>query len=112
MVYALTLDRIGDALVDAHKRGIDVKVILDRYNSEEGSEYNKLLQAGVPVKLHQSPGLMHNKVAVIDDSVVITGSYNWTGSAENENDENLLVIRSANISNTYEKEFDRIWDTS
>ena len=112
MVYTLTLDRVGDALIDAHKRGIDVKVILDRYNQEEGSEYDRLVQAGVPVRLHQGSGLMHNKVAIIDGSIAITGSYNWTGSAENENDENLLVIKSAEVSSTYEEEFDRIWSTS
>lgn len=112
MVYTLTLDRVGDALVDAHKRGIDVKVILDRYNAEEGSEYNKLVKAGVPVKLHQGSGLMHNKVAVIDDSITLTGSYNWTRTAENENDENLIVIHSVDVSRTYENEFDRIWSTS
>ena len=112
MVYTLTLDEVGDALIDAHKRGIDVKVILDRHNQEEGSEYDRLVQAGVPVRLHQGSGLMHNKVAIIDGSIAITGSYNWTGSAENENDENLLVIKSAKVSSTYEEEFDRIWSTS
>ena len=112
MVYTLTLDRVGDALIDAHKRGIDVKVILDRYNQEEGSEYDRLVQAGVPVRLHQGSGLMHNKVAIIDGSIAITGSYNWTGSAENENDENLLVIRSTQISDAYKKEFVKIWNTS
>jgi phosphatidylserine/phosphatidylglycerophosphate/cardiolipin synthase-like enzyme len=112
MVYTLTLDRVGDALVNAYKRGIEVKVILDRYNSEEGSEYDKLVQAGVSVRVHQGPGLMHNKVAVIDSSIVITGSYNWTGSAEKENHENLLVIRSIQVSDAYEKEFDRIWNST
>jgi phosphatidylserine/phosphatidylglycerophosphate/cardiolipin synthase-like enzyme len=112
MVSSLTLDRVGDALVNAHRRGIDVKVILDMHDAEEGSEYDKLVEAGVPVKFHQGSGLMHNKVAIIDGSITITGSYNWTKSAENENDENLIVINSAEISHAYEEEFDRIWSTS
>ncbi len=99
-------------MIAAHRRGVDVKVILDRYKASEGSEYDKLRSAGIPVRLHESAGLMHNKVAVIDGSITITGSYNWTGTAENENDENLIVIRSLEIFNSYEKEFEKIWNTS
>lgn len=52
---------------------------------------------------------MHNKFCVIDDEVIITGSYNWTVRADLENDENLLIIHSREIAKKYKEEFERLW---
>ncbi|MEM2988730.1 MAG: phospholipase D-like domain-containing protein, partial [Candidatus Bathyarchaeia archaeon] len=75
-------------------------------------EYGRLKGAGVPVRLDTNPALMHNKVAIIDGSIVITGSFNWTASAEARNNENMIVIRSAQIAALYEEEFERVWGRS
>jgi len=58
------------------------------------------------------PGLMHNKFAVIDDQVVLTGSFNWTITAERKNAENLLVITDPDLAQKYTKQFKVLWSQS
>lgn len=112
LIYSFTLDRVGDALVAAHNRGLDVRVVMEKEEVERGSEYGRLKRAGVPVRLDTNPALMHNKVAIIDGLIVITGSFNWSTSAENWNNENMIIIRSAQVAGLYEGEFQRIWSRS
>jgi len=113
MIYGFTLDHLSKALIDAMKRGVDVKVVIERESAYwRGSEYERLLQAGVDVKLDGNPYTMHHKVAVIDGKIVIIGSYNWTWSAEKRNDENILILMSRSLAESYEEEFQRIWLTA
>ena len=110
MIYSFTLDELSEALIEAKNRGVDVKVVIERENAYgRGSEYQKLLEAGVEVKLDGNPSLMHHKVMIIDGEVVVTGSYNWSWSAENRNDENLVVIEDSELASLYEEEFQRVW---
>lgn len=55
---------------------------------------------------------MHNKFAIIDSAVVLTGSYNWTVSASNNNQENILIIESKGVVNNYESEFNKLWGSN
>ena len=64
------------------------------------------------VKLDSNPALMHNKVAIIDGWIVITGSYNWSLNAEEKNNENMIIIKSVELAKIYEKEFQKIWQES
>ena len=75
----------------------------------QGSEHEKLIAHGVDVKLDSNPDLMHHKVMVIDGRIVVTGSYNWTWSAEKNNDENILVVEDPEAAAIYEREFQRLW---
>ena len=110
MIYGFTLDYLSEALIDAVKRGVEVKVVIEKESAYwRGSEYERLLQAGVDVKLDGNPYTMHHKVAIIDGKIVITGSYNWTWSAERRNDENVLILMSRSLAESYEEEFQRIW---
>jgi len=110
MIYGFTLDHLSKALIDAVKRGVEVEVVVERESAYwRGSEYERLLQAGVDVKLDGNPYTMHHKVAIIDGKIVITGSYNWTWSAERKNDENVLILMSKSLAEKYEKEFQRTW---
>jgi len=110
MIYGFTLDYLSKALIDAVKRGVEVEVIIEKESAYwRGSEYERLLQAGVDVKLDGNPYTMHHKVAIIDGKIVITGSYNWTWSAERRNDENVLILMSKSLAKNYEKEFQRVW---
>jgi len=83
-MYSFTDDRIGDAVIRAEERGVKVYILLDdsQDSSAQGREYPKLLDAGIPIGVEHSSGLLHDKFAVIDGLIVITGSYNWTYSAE------------------------------
>ena len=112
-MYSFTDDQLGQAVVDAYGRGVDVKVLLDDgQDSEAGSrEWPKLKEAGVPVKVEHETGLLHHKFAVIDERLVITGSYNWSNNADDDNFENVVVISCEQIAEVYVKEFEEIWNT-
>lgn len=111
-MYAFTSRPIGQALIDAYKRGVKVRLVMDvREAKTRYSRSRFFYKAGIPIKTlpvaetRFVKGLMHNKFAVIDGKEVITGSYNWTASAEKLNYENLLIIRSDALAKEYEKYF-------
>ena len=112
LIYVFTLDSIGDALIDASKRGVEVKVVFEKSQISRYSEYQRLRAAGIEVRNDTNPKLMHNKVLIVDGVIVITGSFNWSNNAENYNNENIVVIRSAYVAAKYEEEFERIWNES
>jgi phosphatidylserine/phosphatidylglycerophosphate/cardiolipin synthase-like enzyme len=100
--YSFTSVPIAKALLNAHKRGLDVRVILDK--SQETEKYSSadfVANAGIPVKIDAVHAIAHNKIMVIDSSVVITGSFNFTRAAEEHNAENLLVIRDRDLAVKY-----------
>ncbi|MGA2032767.1 MAG: phospholipase D family protein [Thermoguttaceae bacterium] len=101
--YSFTSAPIAEALVDAHKRGVQMHVILDVSNRKENtySAADFLLHAGIPVMIDARHAIAHNKIMVIDDEVVLTGSFNFTSQAEHSNAENLLVIRDTEIAGKY-----------
>jgi phosphatidylserine/phosphatidylglycerophosphate/cardiolipin synthase-like enzyme len=112
-VYSFTQDSLADALVSAKNRGVAVRVLMDsETTSDSGSEYSRLQKLGISIKTDSSTGLMYDKFFVIDGRVVGTGSYNWTGSAEDDNAENLLIVRSATLVGHYLNEFNALWNAS
>lgn len=109
LAYSFTSDRIAKAVVDAHKRGLSVDVILDRAQNTKGySSADFLLHAGVATRLDSTHAIAHNKVMVIDDKIVITGSFNFTTAAETKNAENLLVISSPKLAAAYLENYDKL----
>lgn len=105
--YSFTSRPIGTAIAIAARRGVKVKVIVDRSQLEErGNEVSWLVGQGIPVLVDSPPGgIAHNKVIVVDRSRVITGSFNFTTAAQH-NAENLIVIDGTDIAAQYEKNFD------
>ena len=94
--YSFTSAPIAQALVDAKKRGVDVRVILDKsQRTERYSGATFLANEGVPVSIDAAHKIAHNKVMVIDGQTVITGSFNFTKAAESGNAENVLLILHA-----------------
>jgi phosphatidylserine/phosphatidylglycerophosphate/cardiolipin synthase-like enzyme len=96
--YSFTSRSIANALVAAHRRGIDVRVIADREQSAfEGSRLRDLVRAGIPVLVDAASQSAHSKVMLLDagsaGAAVITGSYNWTYAAQYRNAENVLIVR-------------------
>jgi phosphatidylserine/phosphatidylglycerophosphate/cardiolipin synthase-like enzyme len=93
--YSFTSAPIAKAFVNAHKRGADVLIILDKSNhTEKYSSADFLHNVGIGVQIDARHQIAHNKIMVIDSQTVITGSFNFTKAAEENNAENLLVIRS------------------
>jgi phosphatidylserine/phosphatidylglycerophosphate/cardiolipin synthase-like enzyme len=92
--YVFTARPIADALIDARKRGVQVRVIVDKSNQTDRMSVARLLRrAGVEVLLDGEHAVANNKVVIVDESVVLTGSFNFTRAAEDANAENLLLIR-------------------
>jgi len=110
LIYSFTLDSIGNALIDAHERGVEVKVVFEKSQISQYSEYNRLRNAGVSVRNDTNPDLMHNKVMIVDSSTVLTGSFNWSTNAQESNNENLVVISSRPVANSFEIDFQTIWN--
>lgn len=109
LIYSFTLDSIGEALITAHHRGVEVMVVFEKSQITEYSEYQTLRAAGVPVRNDTNSKLMHHKVIIIDGIIVLTGSFNWSKSAQEYNNENLVIIRSTYVATIYEEEFQQIW---
>jgi len=100
--YSFTSAPIARALVEAQRRGVSCQAILDRsQRTERYSEADFLLHAGTPTFIDARHAIAHDKVLVIDGRIVITGSFNFTKSAEEKNSENLLVIESAELAAEY-----------
>ncbi len=110
LAFSFTDDAVGDALIARHQAGVPVRVVFERRNAAGiGSEYGRLQNAGLDVLKDGNCYTMHHKVIIIDERVVITGSYNFTSRAEELNDENLMIIESPAIARAYTAEFERVY---
>lgn len=121
-VYAFTSSDLANAVIQAKRRGVSIRVVVDREfdRANENSKARFLEIQDVPVKRvsgsqlmlpDREPGLMHQKFAIIDRRLVFTGSYNWTHSAESRNDENLLMFRNAApLAEEYRRTFFKLWE--
>ena len=111
-IFSLTLDSIAEAILEAFQRGIKVRVIADdECAKNKGSNIKLIASQGIPCKTDNAVYHMHHKFAVIDSSVVIMGSFNWTGQAVKYNQENIFFYEDKNIANQYAKEFEHLWTT-
>jgi phosphatidylserine/phosphatidylglycerophosphate/cardiolipin synthase-like enzyme len=113
MAYTFTSNDIGNAIIERAQAGLPVAGVMDgsQLASSQGTEYDPFLQAGLNVLLDgNQDGLMHQKVIIIDQRIVITGSYNFTASAEENNDENVVIIFSQDVAAKYIWEFQRVYE--
>lgn len=99
--YSFTSRPIADALLDATQRGVQVKIIIDKVNLKPGSTPRFLARHQIPVWVDKKPAIAHNKVMIIDQTKVITGSFNFTRAAQFSNAENVLIIDDATLAKKY-----------
>ena len=111
LAYSFTADPLGNAIRQHAAAGVKVAGVMetDQVRSDIGTENAAFRNAGLDVHLDGHPGLMHHKVFIIDNKIVVMGSYNFTASAEKRNDENLIVINNPDIAAQYMKEFQRVY---
>jgi len=110
MIYAFTDQDVADALIRARDRGVEVKGVFDEgFNASSYSKYDYLKDEGIDVKLDGNSFLLHDKVMIFDGNTVVTGSYNFTISANEDNAENSLVIKDETVYQKYKDEFDKIY---
>ena len=92
--YSFTSVPIAKALVDAQKRGVKIVAVLDKsQRSARYTEADFIAHASIPVSIDAAHAIAHNKIIIIDQSTLITGSFNFTKAAEEKNAENLLILK-------------------
>ena len=110
-VFTITDDRLSDAILDAHRRGVAVRIITDDAKAEDlGSDVGRFERAGIPMRVDRSPFHMHHKFAILDGATLLTGSYNWTRGAARDNEENLIVTDDPRLVAPFAATFDRLWE--
>lgn len=110
-VFFVTDKNITEELINAKKRGVDVKIIIDALGAaNKYSKHEILRQAGVPVKTENYAGKMHTKTIVIDDEYLILGSMNFSVSGNCKNDENLVVLKNREAAVFYKNFFLYLWN--
>ena len=109
-VFTITDNRIADAILETHRRGVDVRIISDNDKSEDrGSDVDRLASAGIQAVFDRTEHHMHHKFAVFDRRILLTGSYNWTRSASAYNHENLVVTDDPRLVRAFLKTFEALW---
>ncbi len=112
LAYSFTSDDIAQAMLERAATGVTVAGVFEesQYASNIGCEFDPLSKAGINVRLDGNPNNMHHKVMVIDSKIVVVGSYNFSASAEERNDENTLIIHNPQIAVQFLGEFKKIFD--
>jgi len=108
-MYMLTDDDLCEVLLQAHQRGVDVRVIVDGEYAETYGAQARLLNGGVPLATNKSWARMHHKFVVLDRTV-FSGSFNWTRQASRANCENLCLLVDPVIKQAFASEFARLWE--
>lgn len=111
-VFTITDDDVSEAILDAHHRGVSLRILTDNDKAfDRGSDIARFQQAGIPLRIDRSSYHMHHKFAIFDDAVLLTGSYNWTRGAARFNEENFLITHDVRLCHAYRQRFERLWAT-
>lgn len=109
-VFTITDDRISSAIIDAHQRGVAVRIISDDEKSLDlGSDIERLDAAGISVRIDRSRYHMHHKYGVFDRKILLSGSFNWTRSAALNNEENFIITDDERLVAPFVKSFEELW---
>jgi phosphatidylserine/phosphatidylglycerophosphate/cardiolipin synthase-like enzyme len=111
LAYSFTSNELGDIVRLKAKAGLTVQGVMDAEQvvSNQGTEYDPFKQAGMMVRKDGNEGLLHHKVFIVDGKIVAFGSYNFSKSAEENNDENLIIVYNEAIAQQFIQEFQRDW---
>jgi phosphatidylserine/phosphatidylglycerophosphate/cardiolipin synthase-like enzyme len=110
MAFAFTSTDITTTLSNLNQQGIEVKGVVDSGQAKSSyAQYDDLKNENIDVLLDGNPEKLHHKVMIIDHRYVVTGSYNFSQSAETRNDENSVIIENSNLAFRYEQEFTRVY---
>lgn len=106
--YSFTSNPIIAALIEAHQRGVKVEILLDKsQRGDNPSSIGLVKKIGIPTFIDSRHGIAHNKIMIIDDKTLVTGSFNFTKAAEERNAENLLIIYSSELARLYYVEWEK-----
>jgi phosphatidylserine/phosphatidylglycerophosphate/cardiolipin synthase-like enzyme len=110
LAFSFTDYPLAEAMIKRSQNGVDVAGVFEKFGSDtDAAELDTLFCAKVPVRQDGNSSFMHNKVIVVDERYVITGSLNFSTNAEESNDENVVIIDNPDIAKLYMQNFERIW---
>ena len=110
-VFTITDDRLTSAVLDAHARGVRIRIITDNDKAADlGSDADRFLEAGVELRVDRTPYHMHHKFAIVDRSLLLNGSYNWTRGAAESNEENFIITDEKKLVSKFSAAFEKLWD--
>ena len=110
-VFTITDDRISNAIQAAHQRGVRTRIVTDDEKAfDRGSDIQRLEKAGLDIRVDRSAYHMHHKFAIFDGRLLVTGSYNWTRSADEYNEENYVISGDQRLIHRYLEMFEKLWE--
>jgi phosphatidylserine/phosphatidylglycerophosphate/cardiolipin synthase-like enzyme len=111
LTFSFTDYPLAQAMIDRSKTGVDVKGVFETFGSSgTRSELKTFWCAGVPARQDGNGSFLHDKVIIIDNSIVVTGSLNYSTNADESNEENVVILDNAEIAALYLQEFDKLWN--
>jgi mitochondrial cardiolipin hydrolase len=109
-VFTISENNMANAILEIHKRNVPVRVITDDEKiHDKGSDIFKFRARGIKVKIDSTDSLMHHKFAIVDQKTVVNGSFNWTRTASEVNNENVVIMDNPAIVTSFCEEFERLW---
>jgi len=110
LTFSFTSNELGDIIREKDEAGLTVAGVMDeeQISSNQGTEYDPFKQAGIDVRIDGNAGQMHHKVFIVDEKIVVLGSYNFSQNAEVRNDENLIIVYNPIIAEQFMMEFERV----
>lgn len=110
LTFSFTSNELGDIIRAKDEAGLTIAGVMDEEQiaSNQGTEYDPFKQAGIDVRIDGNAGQMHHKVFIVDEKIVVLGSYNFSQSAELRNDENLIIVYNPIIAKQFMMEFERV----
>jgi phosphatidylserine/phosphatidylglycerophosphate/cardiolipin synthase-like enzyme len=110
LTFSFTSNELGDIIRAKDEAGLTIAGVMDeeQISSNQGTEYDPFKQAGIDVRIDGNAGQMHHKVFIVDEKIVVLGSYNFSQNAEVRNDENLIIVYSPVIAKQFMMEFERV----
>lgn len=113
MTFSFTHKSIGNVILVKNSEDVLVKGVFEsRGTGSEYSRFGVFSYQDIEVRKDGNPATMHHKVFIVDEKIVITGSFNPSSNADNSNDENILIIYDSEIASEYVKEFENVWENS
>ncbi|HAX71485.1 MAG TPA: hypothetical protein DCY14_17855, partial [Anaerolineae bacterium] len=111
LAFSFTDYPLAQAMIARAQAGVDVQGVFETFGSNSTrSELRTLWCAGLPVRQDGNSSFLHHKVIIIDDSIVVTGSLNFSSSADEDNEENVVILDNAEIAALYLQEYQKVWD--
>ena len=111
LAFSFTDYPLAKAMIDRAVAGVDVRGVYETFGSNgTGSELKTFLCAHVPVRQDGNSSFLHDKIIIIDNSIVVAGSLNYSSSADDANEENVVILDNPEIAALYLQEFDKLWN--